>query len=74
MSKDKYLLQKSEKENHWVCTDQENQIVIIWENGKFNDSQEVETLEDFNPDDFMKIARYMREMGDWLVEFHSDKL
>ena len=32
------------------------------------------TLENFNPNDFMKLARYMREMGDWLNENHYEKI
>lgn len=44
MNKDRYLVQKSQRENHWVCTDQENKIVAVWENGLFNESQEIITI------------------------------
>jgi hypothetical protein len=71
---ERYILQPSEKLNHWVCTDQENKIVCVFENHKFNETQKVTTLEDFNPDNFMKLARYMREMGDWLRDNHYEKI
>ncbi|HRH57408.1 MAG TPA: hypothetical protein PLS10_07135 [Chitinophagales bacterium] len=70
----RFILQASEVKNHFVCTDQENKIVIIFEKGKFNDSQKVEFLEDFNGADFMNVAKYMREIGDWLAEYHYEKL
>ena len=74
MSKDRYLIQKSEKENHWICADQYNLIVAIWENGKFNETQEIKTLADFDSTNFMQLSRFMRELGDWLQENHSDKI
>ena len=70
----RYILQPSEKLNHWVCTDTENLIVCTFENKKFNDTQKMTTLENFNPDNFMKQAKYMREMGDWLYKNHKEKL
>jgi hypothetical protein len=70
----RYILQPSEKPNHWVCTDQENKIVCVFEDHKFNETQKTEMLEDFNPDNFMKLARYMREMGDWLRDNHHEKI
>lgn len=66
----RFLLQESEKPNHFVCTDTENKIVIVFEKGKFNDTQKVEFLEDFDNKDFMKVAKYMREIGDWLAINH----
>jgi len=71
--KSRFILQKSElKPNHWVCTDTENLIICTFENKNFNDTQEFKTLEEFNPANFMQLARYAREMGDWLRENHYD--
>lgn len=65
----RFILQKSElKPNHWVCTDTKNFIVCIFENHNFNDNQEFKQLEDFNPANFMLLARFVREMSDWLRE------
>ena len=70
----RFILQPSEVPGKFVCTDTENKIVLVFEKGKFNDSQKVEFLEDFKGDDFMKVATYMREIGDWLVANHHEKL
>jgi hypothetical protein len=70
----RFIIQKSEKPGYWVCTDTDNKIVCVFEQGNYNDNQEFTTLEDFNPADFMQMARFAREMGDWLRENHYDKL
>ena len=71
----RFKLQKSElKHNHWVSSDTENGIVCIFENGDFNESQEVTFLKDVKKPNPLKIAEYMREMSDWLVENHKEKL
>lgn len=70
----RYILQPSKKENHFICTDTENKIICVFENKKFNSTRKMTMLEDFNPDNFMKFARYMREMGDWLMQHHKEKL
>lgn len=71
----RFVIAKSElKPNHWVCTDTENLIVCTFENKNFNDAQEFKTLEDFNPENLMQLARFAREMGDWLRENHYDKV
>ena len=71
---ERYLLQQSDKPGHWVCTDQENLIVCVFKEHQFNETQEMTTLENFDPNNFMKLATYMREMGDWLFENHYDKI
>lgn len=70
----KYLLQKSEKPNHWVCTDTENGIVCIFENNNYNDNHKITFLEDIKKPDPLEIAKTMREMSDWLVENHYEKM
>jgi hypothetical protein len=70
----RYIIQPSEKLNHFVVTDQVNKIVVIFEKGKYNDTQKIETLEDFSNANFMNMAKYMREIGDWLVNNHYNLL
>lgn len=71
----RFILQKSElKPNHWVCTDTENLIICIFENKNFNDNQEFQMLENFNPENYMKLAQIAREFGDWLRANHYDKV
>lgn len=69
----KFVLQKSkEKAKHWVVTYVPANIVIAFEEGKFNETQQVTTLEDFNPENYKEIARYLREIGDWLAKNHKN--
>ena len=71
----RYILQKAQQvTDGWVCTDTENGIVCRFQAHKFNDTQEFTFLEDVEQPDALKIARLMREMGDWLGEHHRDKV
>lgn len=69
-----YVLQESEIENHWVCTDTENLIVCVFENHKFNDTQKFTMLENFDPQNYMKLANICRLIGDYLKENHYEKI
>lgn len=69
----RFILQKSkEKENWWVFTDTLHEIVIKFEEGKFNSTQKVTTLNDIDNPDVMQLARVMGEMGEWLANNHRD--
>lgn len=70
----RFILQESEKLNHWVCTDQINKIVCVFEYHKYNDTQKFTLLEDFNDKNLMELARFAREMGEWLRLNHYDKV
>lgn len=69
----KYILKKSTQPNKWVLTDTENGVVITFENGKFNDTQKVTLLEDANKT-AEELAKILKEMGEWAVKHHADKL
>lgn len=69
----KYILQKSTQPNKWVLTDTENGVVITFENGKFNDTQKVTLLENANKT-AEEAAKILKEMGEWAIEHHADKL
>lgn len=72
--KQRFILQDSElNENHSFCTDTENMITCTFENKKFNDTQNFKFIEDQKPDVSI-LSKAMREMGDWLVQNHSDKI
>lgn len=71
---ERFILQPSEREGFLVCTDQVNLLVCTFQTHKFNDTQEITQLENFNPANFMNMARYLREMTDWLREQHYDKV
>ena len=66
-------LQKSKTPNWWVVTHVKHGIVIRFQEGAFNDTQEVTTITDLDPDT-VKIHTVMREIGDWLAENHRDLL
>lgn len=67
------IQQSSTQPNSWVLTDTENGVVITFENGKFNDTQKVTLLEDANKT-AEELAKILKEMGEWAVKHHSDKL
>ena len=70
----KYIIQKSDTQTKsWVLTDTENGVVITFENGKFNDTQKVTLLENTNKT-AEELAKILKEMGEWAVKHHADKL
>lgn len=72
---ERFILQPSqEQENWWVLTDTENQIVVRFENKRFNETQQVTMLEDVETPNPLVIARMMREIGDYLAINHRDKV
>lgn len=75
MEETRYLLQPSQDSSGWVLTDQLHQIVITWEDKKFNETQKVTLLQDRAETVKVEtLARIMREAGDWLMEWHQEKL
>jgi hypothetical protein len=70
----RFVVQEGTQENYYVVTDQTNGIVIVFEKGDFNGTQKVTELKNIDPNDFMLLARHLREVGDWLVKNHSDKI
>lgn len=72
---ERFILQPSElKPNYFLVTDQDNGIIIEFEKGKFNETQKITELNDLNPNDFMKIARIMREIGEYLQQNNKELL
>jgi len=68
----RFILQKSQtRPTGWVCTDTENGIVCIFDEHKFNETQQFTILEDIENPDANKLARSVREMADWLALNHS---
>lgn len=66
---DRFIIQDSVKENHVVCTDTINNVVCIFETGKFNESQTFTFLEDSSLSKEDKIS-ICQEMVDWLGDKH----
>ena len=68
-----YVVQDLENKSGFICTDTKNMIVVSWHDRKFNETQKVSFLNGTVPD-AGQLATAMRQMGDWLVENHSEKL
>jgi hypothetical protein len=71
MAKERFEL-TSGKDLMWTVKDNESGITIDFREGLFNETQEVKLPADFAPGDVMKLARIMREIGDWMVENHVE--
>lgn len=70
---DKYIIQQSNTHpNKWVLTDREKGVVITFEDGAFNSTQKVTLLDDTHLTS-NELAKAMREMGEWVVRYHSSK-
>lgn len=71
MAKERFEL-TSGKNLMWTVKDNESGIAIEFREGLLNDSQEVKLPVDFVPADASGMARFMREIGDWMAENHSE--
>ena len=70
MAKERFEL-TSGKDLMWTVKDNES-VTIDFCEGLFNETQEVKLPADFAPGDVMKLARIMREIGDWMAENHVE--
>lgn len=69
----RYIIQQSSTHpNKWVLTDTTNKIVVTFEDGAFNSTQKVTMLDDTHLT-ANELAKVMREMGEWVVKYHSSK-
>jgi len=71
--KERFILQKSNKPNYWVCTDTVNGIVCVFEHKNFNENQTFTLLEDMPMPDASALAKIARELGDWIAINHREK-
>ena len=71
MAKERFELTSS-KDLMWTVTDNENGIAIDFREGLFNESQEVKLIAEFTYGDAPRMARIMREIGDWMAENHVE--
>lgn len=70
----RFIVQKGDNANSWVCTDQINKIVCVFQQGQFNETQIFTMLDEFDASNYMTLARITREMADYLLENHYEKL
>lgn len=73
---ERFILQPSQKKGFWVATDQENGIVVLFEEHKFNETQKVTLLDGDkykSAAEATKLATSLRELGDWLRANHYNR-
>lgn len=69
-----YLLQKNKDGTGWVATDTVHNIVVMWQHKKFNDTQRVVDIEKLDAPTMLQVPTILRNMSDWLVKNHPDKI
>lgn len=75
MQKDRFLLQPSRKPGFWVATDTAHNIVITFQEHRFNDTQKITLLDGdtfANATEATRVATYLRELADWLRANHYE--
>lgn len=73
MEQERYILQQSSNiPNRWVITDTKYGVVVTFTQGHFNDTQKVTLLYDNTNLNIQDYARIMRELGDYMVNNHSN--
>ena len=56
----------------WTVKDNESGVKIEFREGLFNDTQVVHVPADFDTDYVLKMARIMREIGEWMTKNHAE--
>lgn len=70
ISPDNYLLQPSATKGWWVVTDIKRNIVVKFQQGKFNDTQQNTILFDDATMNELEYATAMRELGEYMNQYH----
>ena len=70
---DNYIVQESEKPNHYVVTDKINNVVAVFEKGRYNETAKITPLYDF-PQEPVGTATILREIGEYLATYRKDLL
>jgi len=75
--KERFVLQESTTPEWYVVTDTANNIVVRFQNHRFNDTQQVTLLDGdtFKTEkEAIRYATYIRELADWLRDNHYNKV
>lgn len=71
----RFKLEKSaHQQDWWVLTDTDNNVVIRFEQGRYNETQKVSILSDGAVTERTpgELAKAIREMGEYVVKYHGD--
>lgn len=71
MAKERFSL-KAGANLMWTVSDAESGVSIEFREGLFNKTQKVSVPDSMQGSDAMKVARIMREIGDWMAQEHAD--
>ena len=77
MFMEKYIVQRASTPGWWVATDNENEVVVQFEHGHYDNTREVTLLNGdalSSEKEAVKVTTYLRELGDWLRDNHYEKL
>lgn len=67
---ERYLITPSDKPGWLVVHDKESGVILRFEKHRFNETQEVQLTQPItNP---VEAARVMREIGDYMCNYHQD--
>ena len=70
----RYTIEKSSTlPNGWVLTDTEKDVVITFEDGRYNETQHVVLPKDASPEMTDIIIQTVRGMYDWVARHHGSK-
>ena len=70
----RYDFQPSKERDDWyVVTDKKDMVVVIFEKGKFNETQRITRLDDTLPDP-LTAASGLKAIADYLRIYHSEVL
>lgn len=69
---DNYVMQTSTtRPGWWVVTDRKNNVVVQFEQGRFNETAKVTPLYDF-PKEPIGVATILREIGEYVALYHAE--
>lgn len=67
------FLPSKEREGWYVVTDKKDLVVVIFEKGRFNETQRITRLDDTLPDP-LTAASALRAIADYLQKYHPEVL
>lgn len=70
----RYIIQPSSTQpDSWVLADTISGVVVRFEDGRYNDTQQVTILEDRPKPSSGKWAEIMKDLGEWAARHHGSK-
>lgn len=70
----RYIFSRIQNSDLNLCVDTLTGVSIMWENKKFNETQEVSIARKCGDISPSILANILRLMGDWLLENHRETL